>query len=203
MCIANAGLMMQGAGTGLQAGAAYQAASAQNLANKFNATMNERNAELTELKAKDALKTGQQQLAEWTKGVRSLRGEQKAAAAASGVSVYSGSMIDTEARTQLKGAIGAQRIMENADKQAWALRMQAAMFQSEARMSRARKVSPGLAMAGPMLYGLGGMTNSFQSAMGEWSEWMNPKTVPSVSNYKAGGYGGVDSIPGNSSWEIA
>jgi hypothetical protein len=156
-----AGMFMQGAGLGMQAGAAYQAATAENLASRYTEMMSRRNAEIADMQAIEALKLGRQQEADFRRGVRSLRSSQRAAAAASGVLVSSGSVARVEASTIESGEVRAMRIRRSAQKENWALRMQALNYRLQAEQAHGMRRSPGIAMTSTILQGLGQMATSY------------------------------------------
>jgi len=155
-----AGMWMQAAGVGMQAGAAYQAATAENLASRYTEMMSRRNAEIADMQALEALRLGQQQEADYRRGVRSLRSSQRAAAAASGVLVSSGSVARVEASTIEAGEVRAMRIRRSAQRENWALRMQALNYRLQAEQAHGMRHSPGMAMASTILGGLGQLATS-------------------------------------------
>lgn len=172
MCYQLAGLGVQAAGAGMQAAGAYSQASAANLARRFNYKMLQRNEQLTNLQAEDAKQRGYEAIAQWKRTARQVIGKQRAAAAGSGVRVEGGSVGAAQAAAQLSGELGAEKLRTNADREAWYLRLSALMYSSQAKMTRATKVSPGLALTTSLLSNVGSMSSSFYGSMNEW-KYMN------------------------------
>lgn len=99
---------------------------------KYQSAMAERNAQISELQARDIEKQGAIEEAQHRLKVQGMIGEQKSAIAAGGVAVDTGSPLDILADTAGLGEFDAQVIRSNARKQAWAARTQAQGYLAEA-----------------------------------------------------------------------
>jgi hypothetical protein len=141
--------------------------------------MMDRNSQLAKMQAEDSVQRGYEQAAQWKAGARKVIGSQRAAAAGAGVLVAGGSVGRAQASAQLVGDLGAEKIRANAAKEAWYLKMQAAMYSAQARMARATQYSPGMALAGSLLGSLGGMASTFGASMNEIK--LMGGTVPAAS----------------------
>lgn len=172
MCIPMAavavGTLVIGAiGAGLAAVSAQRQVEAGNRAAEYNAKINERNAEIANLQAVDAEQRGAAAVKNLRIRIARLKGSQRAAAAASGVVVDTGSPLDVLQDTEFFGEVDAMTIRENAAREAWGFRTQAGGFVAQARLSRAKKGDPRLAGVTSLLTGvsrLGSQFGSFQRA---------------------------------------
>lgn len=99
---------------------------------KYQSKMAERNAQISELQAKDAEKRGAIEEAQHRLKVQGMIGEQKSALAAGGVAVDTGSPLDILVDTAGLGEFDAQVIRRNASREAWAARTQAQGYRAEA-----------------------------------------------------------------------
>lgn len=109
----------------ITAGAALYGAYAQNEAGRQQQKIANRNAELLDASAADAIQRGEEQARQVKRQARSLRGRQRAAAAGGGVDVNSGTALDLQEETTALGEIDAATLRKNAFREAWGIRMQA------------------------------------------------------------------------------
>ncbi len=161
-------LATQAVGTGVQAFGAYREAQGQKQAAQFDAQVAGQNATFADRQATDAQARGQLEVDARRRDISQLRGQQRAGIAASGADVGAGSALDIQRDTSYLGDIDTAVIRQNADREAYASRQQAANFQSEASMSRARAkgISPGLAAGTTLLNGGEQFASSWYTAYG-------------------------------------
>lgn len=126
---------LQLAGAGLGAVSAY---SNSKSAYKAQAQVAQNNAIIAGWQADDALARGDRQATEVGRKTRQLKGRQRAAMAANGVDLGTGSALEILTDTDYFGAIDANATRDNASKEAWAIRNQAQGFTYEAGMAKAR-----------------------------------------------------------------
>lgn len=132
---------------GLEA-AAFAAMSATSLYGAFNQSAAQEaqgdyqrrayntNAELSEMRAQDAEKRGLKEANAYGQKVKGVVGSQRAAFAAQGVDVDSGSAADIQAETRAIGAQDTLRIKNNAWREAWGFRMDAAQGRATGDMAQ-------------------------------------------------------------------
>lgn len=104
-------------------------------AGKANAATDRGNAVLAERAAGDAVLRGQHAAALAKMRGGAVKGQQKAAVAASGASVSSGSALDLLADTSLMTDMEVSTISSNAAREAWGYRSQATQFRNRANRS--------------------------------------------------------------------
>jgi len=144
------GTAAQFGGMGLKAGGAYEGAVAQKISNRIN-------AETAAYQAQQAVLNGQTNVESTDLQVAQVKGQQRAAMAANGIDLGSGSATDVLASTDLLGDRDKATIMDNALRTAWGYRSQ------EAQYAAANKsIHPGLA-AFTSLLGSAGSTQGQQS----------------------------------------
>lgn len=122
------------------AGTAY-AAYSQKRAGDAQASIAEKNAAIAERAAQDAIERGKVAENEQRQKVRQLQGEQKAAMAAAGADVQSGSNLDTLSDTAMVGEFDALTIRNNAAREAYGYRTQSAQYSAEAALAQQRGTS--------------------------------------------------------------
>lgn len=83
------------------------------------------NAKIAEQRAADAVQRGEEDAQQFSAGVRSLIGTQRAGFAAQGIDVGTGSAVDVQADASYLGALDRQRIKVNAAREAWGYRVDA------------------------------------------------------------------------------
>jgi len=112
-----------------------QQARAQKARAEFEANQINFNAQLSELFADDALARGNEQMVDFAARVRQLKGTQKAAAAAQGIDVASGSAREVQEDTARIARDTTIRIRNNAWREAWGYKVSAQdqRFQAELR----------------------------------------------------------------------
>lgn len=126
--------------TAVQTYSQYKAQKAEGDASEkmyqFQSQIDESNARLSEMQAKDSIKRGEREEEDHRKRVRGLIGSQRASFAAQGIELSDGSALDIVEDTASLGAEDALTIRNNAWREAWGYRTQAANLQSSAAFSR-------------------------------------------------------------------
>lgn len=160
--IATAGMMatvanFSIASTAIAAGVAgygqYANQQAQNAANDYNAKIMQRNAQIANLQAEDAIRRGEEAELQHRRRVAHFKGMQRVAFAESGVVVDEGSPLDTVLDTTQLGEEDAMTIRRNAAREAWGFNMEAGNYAAQGRLSSMKNSSPALAAAPTLLGG--------------------------------------------------
>lgn len=161
--VGTASLFAQGAGALASAYGAYTKSRGEQAAYEYQAKVAENNAVMARWQAEDATKRGQTAVMSHQLKVAALRGTQRASLAARGVDIGEGSALDILSGTDLMGTIDANTITDNAAKEAWAYRNQAANYTGNAALlkMRADNESPFGAAAGSLLTGAGSVASSW------------------------------------------
>lgn len=149
MSAANVAAMV-GQAFGLLGGFAgsFYSAKAQKSNLQHQARMADINARIAETGAKTELARGQAEYARHTLQAGHLKSAQRAALAANGVALNEGSAAEMLAATDIMKEIDAQTIEENALRNAWGYRSQAADYRNQALMGQAQASSISPAGAG-------------------------------------------------------
>ncbi|MCG9075303.1 hypothetical protein LH435_15090 [Laribacter hongkongensis] len=161
--LAQASLISQVGGVAASTAGGYYSAKSQKSAAQFNAAMAELNARQSEQQAQSALQQGQRQVAAITLKAGQLKSAQRAALAANGVDLGTGSAAELQASTDIMKAADAGTAELNALQAAWGYRMQGVNSKNQALMARAqaRSISPFGAAASSLLGGAGQVANSW------------------------------------------
>jgi hypothetical protein len=139
-----------------QGGASLAGASAQSGAidakGQYEAQMYEQNARFAEINADDALKRGAEAAQQQLKRGAEVQGSQRAALAAQGIAIDSGSAADIQADTAALAAQDAMKIQNNAWREAWGYRVQANDYRGKAELTKlgAKTDSANTLLAGGM-----------------------------------------------------
>lgn len=115
-------------------------------------------ADLADINAQQALLSGQRETQRARLATAGLKSRQRAAMAANGVDLGSGSALNVLTSTDLLGEIDANTIESNAIQAAWGYRTQA----SQAR-SQAKAISPFASAASTLIGGAGQVASSWYS----------------------------------------
>jgi len=129
-----AGLLAQIVGVGAQAAGAYTQSQALRAQGDYQKQIADQNAATARLQAEDAIKRGERESHLIRMRTRQLRGSQRAAFAAQGVDVDTGSAADLQADTVALGALDAMTRQNNAYFEAWGFRSEAAAESHQGRM---------------------------------------------------------------------
>lgn len=122
--------------TGLDFVGNQKAATGAQQAGDYQAGIYNQNATFAEAQATDALNRGQLAEQRHRAEIRGLIGSQKTAFAASGVNIDSGSALDVQTNDAGMGALDELTIRNDAAKEAWGYRVQAADYRSKSQLSR-------------------------------------------------------------------
>lgn len=113
---------------------AYQQAGALREQGRYQQQQLEFNARISELQAEDATARGDREAGAARRVGKQVRGAQRAALAAQGVDVNSGSAADVQDETTQLAEADAQTIRANAWREAWGFRAQAQQARGQGRM---------------------------------------------------------------------
>lgn len=117
---------------GAALGNAFTQSAAAEVKGKYERQQGEFNARLAELKAKDAVERGDQEAVKFAKEANQFKGKQKAAMAAQGVDIDSASFEGISTQTERLTAFDEMEIRNNAWKEAWGYRVDAANQRTQA-----------------------------------------------------------------------
>ena len=150
---------------------------------QMQATMADLNAHIAEIGAQSALAAGQKEVASYTMQAGQVMGKQRAAQAANGVDLSSGSASEVRASTEIIKDIDKQQIETNAVRSAWGYRMNEVEARNAARAARAgaKAMHPGAVAGATLLTGAGSVAGSWYSLdkVGALKpDDAKPKTVP-------------------------
>lgn len=158
--IAAVGVAIAAASAAYGVHATQQQQKAQNAAAEYQAKIYNRNAENANNNAAYIEKQGEIDAKQHRLKLESIRGSQLASGSASGALVNQDSNLDLTSDTMGLGELDALTIRQNAARDAWAVRNQAADYQAESALARAKKGSVGMATAGSALTGASNLTAS-------------------------------------------
>lgn len=143
----------------LTAASTYTQVTAHNRTLEYNAQIQEQNAKIRELQALEAERRGRVEEQKFRQEVAGFKGAQRAAFAASGALLDTGTTYDVIAQTQDIGEMDALTIRHNAALEAWGYRVGALEATQQAQMTRRQKQSA-LLTAGTSLLTSAGRTFS-------------------------------------------
>lgn len=145
------------AGMGLQAKGAYDNSKAAKASYETQAAVSQNNAQIRDWEAADALLRGDHAATGVRRAGNQLKGKQRAAMAANGVDLGVGSALQILSDTDYFTGVDAATTLDNAAKEAWAIRQQANNFENDAQLqsARARAERPGMAAATSLLTSAG------------------------------------------------
>ncbi len=157
------GLGLGGVGTGISTAAAYNDARAQNLANEFNASQLQQQAQLSRIQAANYRQLGEVEAADTLREYESLRGAQRAAYGASGVSVNAGSAADVQANTAAEGVYESQKSRYSRALDAWQKDVEATNLEGKSGFTLANKTNPYISAATAALTGTANMYSTYSN----------------------------------------
>jgi hypothetical protein len=179
------GLELMGAGMGAQAFGAYQSSRATKAAHEAQAQVQRNNATVAGWQAEDAIERGNKAAMRVRSQARQLKGTQRARLAAAGVDLGEGSALQILSDTDYFGEVDAQTTVDNAAREAWAIRQQAAGYSADAALMQSR------AAAESPLFAAG--TSLLTSASRVAERWYTPaKPDPIGDFYRRGTRGSGD-----------
>lgn len=130
---------LNGIGSFMQAGASMGGAMTQSQAleaqGKYQKQQAETNARLAEMQAEDSIKRGDKAAGRYKASVSQAIGKQRAALAAQGIDVNSGSASEVQAETARIGTEDVMTIKNNAWREAWGFKVSALNSRSEGAMA--------------------------------------------------------------------
>lgn len=125
------------------------------------------NADLAELQAADAIARGHESELRSRRGSRQLIGSQRAALAAQGISLDTGSPLDVVENDAALGELDALTIRNNAKREAWGFQTQATQYRSQGEMARTSGRNTAKALrnrsVSTLLSGAGELFNVYQA----------------------------------------
>ena len=93
------------------------------------------NARFSDIQAEDAIRRGETEAQKHQRDVKKLVGAQRAALAAQGMDLESGSALDIQLDTATQGAEDAMTIRNNAWRESWGYKVQALNYRTEGEMA--------------------------------------------------------------------
>jgi hypothetical protein len=151
--------------------AAYSQTRAANAAAEYNAKVQERNAQIAEMQAKDAEARGKLDEKKQRQKIAATISAQRNAAAASGITIDSGSVQDNIMDTAKYGELDALTVRRNAAMEAWGYRNQGANYSADAQLSQMSKRNAATAGTTTFLGSLGASAGTLTALSG-------PKSTP-------------------------
>lgn len=150
-------LALSGAGVAMQAQAAATASQSAKNAYEYQAAVSRNNQKIAEWQAQNAIAQGEEAQIEQRRKIASLKGSQRAGLAAKGLDISSGSALNILTDTDYLGELDVLNIKSNAERNAWAQRVQGNNEAANATLlsMRADAENPLLAGAGTLLTGAG------------------------------------------------
>lgn len=145
--------VLQGFGAGFAAMGAYSSADSQKAMYAYQAQLARNNAIVQEQRAKDALARGATNVQNVQMKTAQVKSDQRAALAANGIDLGSGSAVDILTTTDYMGARDAITAQHNADMEAWADRNNANNLNSDAALydKSSDSVSPFMSFGSSLL----------------------------------------------------
>lgn len=184
--LASASLIGQIGGGLTSAVGSYYSSAAQQSSLQAQAAMANTNARISELGAQSALSQGQQQIASLTMRAGQLKGSQRAAQAANGIDIGSGSAAEVRASTDIMKEIDSNTAQANAVRTAWGYRTQGVNYQNQALMDRAgaSTINPFGTAATSLLGSAGKVASSWYSLnkSGAWNTGNVPQSLTSTDD---------------------
>lgn len=162
----NIAMALSGAGMAANMFGAYKSAAGQKAALNYQAGVADSNANISDQQAHFAELNGAQMEYGSRLKTAGMIGDQKAAAAANGVDISTGSPVEIQASTKYLGELDADTIRDNAARQEWAFKTQATGFRNEAAMDR----STASAM-NPWMSGIGSLLSSAGTVSEKWNKY--------------------------------
>lgn len=163
--LATASLITQIGGAATSAIGARSSASAQRTALKSQAAVADINARIAELGAQSALQQGQRQVGALTHRAGQIKSSQRAAMAANGIDLSTGTAAEIQTSTDIMKDIDVATLTLNALRTAWGYRTQATNDQNEAMVKRstAKSINPGQAAFTSLLGSAGSVASSWHA----------------------------------------
>jgi hypothetical protein len=170
---------LQTAGAAMSAVSAFQQSKGAKDAYGIQSQIAGNNATIAGWQAQDALARGEREASRVRMRGNQMKGRQRAALAASGVDLGTGSALEILTDTDFFTDVDASTIKDNAAREAWAIRNQAANFNYESELLglRSDRENPWMAAGTSLLTSAGKVAGSWYS-----SAPAARKTVPIYEN---------------------
>lgn len=144
------------------------------ITNKSNAILQSQaniarlNAQMMEFNAQQRLRSAEKDQVRLTMQAGQVKGSQKAAIAANGLATNEGSAVEVLSSTDIIKEIDSNQVKENAQRDYWGMRMQAAGYEGQALQLEAGQQSAGLNFGTTLLQGASQIANRYMvyDAMG-------------------------------------
>lgn len=147
--------------TGMAMAAQKKQADAANASANYQANVAAINSQHAQSQADDARKRGAIAANEQREKTSRLIGKQRTIAAASGLSVSSGTTLDVFGETASMGEWDAQKILGNAEREAYGYETQSTNFMNKSNLARSKKVDPTMGMIATGLAGVSKVANTW------------------------------------------
>ena len=137
------------------------------ITNKSNAILQSQaniarlNAQMMEFNAQQRLRSAEKDQVRLTMQAGQVKGSQKAAIAANGLATNEGSAVEVLSSTDIIKEIDSNQIKENAQRDYWGMRMQAANYEGQALMAEAQKKNKWLTFGTTLLQGASQVANTY------------------------------------------
>lgn len=163
MCTQGVSLGLQGMGAVTSAVGAYSSAKAQKSALRGQAVIDDINARQSETAYQVAMLSGQREVQKVQAGAAQLKGRQRAALAANGVDLGTGSAAEVLTSTDVMSEIDENTLAANAVRAAWGYKIQKTGFENDALFKRAgaSAISPFGAMTTSLMGSAGAVAKSW------------------------------------------
>lgn len=145
-----------------------QQAAAQSAAANYQAQVASNNAVIARQNADAALQAGQAAEQQQRTKSAALLGSIRAAQAANGIRIDSGSALDVQADAATLGELDALTIRNNAARQAWAYQAQGDTFAAQSQLDTAQA---GWAQSAGQTQGMGTLLGGAASVSGQWANY--------------------------------
>lgn len=132
-------LIAQGISNTIKAFGSFGITRHQNAIAQSKANIARLNAQMMEWQAQSRLHANTKDQVRLTMQAGKTKASQRAALAANGVAVGEGSAAELQASTDIIKEIDSNQLTENARREAWGMRMQAANYEGQALMAEAKK----------------------------------------------------------------
>lgn len=130
-----AAVIMGAAQAGLSLNQANQDAKTARAQADYQNKMSKINSDFAEMQGRDAIARGDVQAGKIKKGARQVVGAQRAALAAQGIDISSGSALDVQRETETLGELDAIQARNNAWREAWGYKVEAAQASAQGQMA--------------------------------------------------------------------
>lgn len=147
----------------------YQQSKSQKAMANYNAQVAENNSKTAEAQALDAERRGDEDANAVRRNADMLKGSQRASMAAKGLDLAQGTAAELQDQTDFFSLTDQTTARDNADKEAWSIRVGGNNYRNEAAMQRAtaKSINPMMAAGTSMLAGAGQVAGRWYDAGGK------------------------------------